>query len=150
MTFPPVGDVLAALNKATEELRQTRGEVAALKTDVNERTAALHHYGRVNRIIGAVAVLLVIAVAVLGGIQIDTNNRATRNSATIQSVHDANLSGCQYNNIRLARQKAIIQAILTPRTTQPPAVVLYLEQARARVAIGWAPRNCGAAYPEPK
>lgn len=154
MTTPPrpeaiqtAQDLTAALNGMETRLGEAIGQ--GLK-ESKDRDAALAKYGRRNRILIIVAVIGLLLDMTATAVAVTAFIASRHNSATIGDVHQANLQGCEQNNVRLARQEASLDAILQPGAGGTPAqraaAEAYLAAARAKIAIAWAPRDCQRAY----
>lgn len=146
MTHPNDREALDTARRLTEAFERTSQRLEENRKASEKRdaeNAKRIHETRLFLLIAAVGLVFDITATAVAFVSLD---RVGHTSATVESVHDSNLSGCQYNNVRLARQEATISAILQPGPNATKAEITYLARARAKVAVAWAPRDCSRAY----
>jgi hypothetical protein len=160
MATPPSPDPLAAADRLAAALG---GVEAGLReaieqglADSRDRDEQLAKYGRRNRILILVAVVGLLLDMTATAVAVTAYLASRHNTATVLQVHDANLAGCQANNVRLAKQEKALHEILgaalpppTASAAQQQAAAAFLAKANGFIASGWAPRQCQVAYPNP-
>lgn len=155
----PEGTLVTARN-LTDALNGMTRRLEEAKQASEERDEVLGRYGRRNRILVIAAIVgfvldvtatSVAFVAYAGVLHAQTQIR--RNGATVAQLHTTSLSACRAGNARLARQQGALDSILTLGPVQPGQTAAQRALAkkllaidRAKVAKGWAPRNCQQIY----
>lgn len=157
MTTPPpdqpttlavgaAAELARALGGVEERLQEAIDQkVAESEADSRARDAALARRARQNRMLIVIAIIGLCIDVAATAVAIVALTAAHHNAATVAQVHQSNLDGCNYNNTRLANQAKALDQILSLAHASPA----FEAQGRAAVALGWAPRNCPAAYKLP-
>jgi hypothetical protein len=126
-------------------LKATRGELAATKAEI----VRLRRYGKHNRAFVVVDILLTIGLAASGAISVHAVQSADQAAKFATQLHANNISACQANNARLGKQEKALDAILQQVPPQNAVERAIIAKDLEFIRAGWAPKNCGAAYPLP-
>lgn len=148
---PPVtaATILDALTATKDEVAATKGEIVALREDMDtdrqasqERDDRLARYGRNNRRYIAIDVLLTLVVTAFGALSVHTASQASQN-------HTAQIVTCQSSNQARAQNEQLWAYTLTlfkPRPGQTPQqreqAAVALAALHAKVEQTFAPRDC--------
>lgn len=133
----------ATAAQAITAARQMTHALNSVSADIQRLTVA----SRRNLVlIGLVIIALLGAGAALG--------YAIANGASLDDLHASQVSACQSGNTQRTEQARALDGVLNlfvPRgTVLPPAqrreIDALLTEARAKVATGWAPRDCAGLY----